>query len=108
MASACAPVLSLWHVQVLLLEMCAAYNALRAGEQPELPPVRLQYPDFAAWHARRAASDVVARQVIDLQRCACVRVVPQCIEGSGTDKCDKEQSAGLACSMLRQWNVLNC
>ena len=51
------------HAQVLLLEMCAAYNALRAGEQPELQPVRLQYPDFAAWHARRAGSDAVVRQV---------------------------------------------
>ena len=64
-----APVLRLLCVQVLLLEMCVAYNALRAGEQPELPPVRLQYPDFAAWHARRAASDAVVRQVSDLLCC---------------------------------------
>lgn len=48
---------------MLLLEMCAAYNALRVGGEPKLPAVRLQYPDFAAWQTRRATSDAVARQV---------------------------------------------
>lgn len=76
---ACAPVLSVRHAQVLLLEMCAAYNALRAGEQPELPPVRLQYPDFAAWHARRAASDAVARQVTALQCSSRLRPHDACL-----------------------------
>jgi len=48
--------------QALLLDLCAAYKALRTGAEPELLPVRLQYPDFAAWQQRRAASSAVARQ----------------------------------------------
>ena len=47
----------------MLDELSEAYNALRLGKSPCLPLVRLQYPDFAAWQARRAQSPAILRQV---------------------------------------------
>ncbi len=61
----------LWLRQVMLDELSEAYSALRLGKAPVLPLVRLQYPDFAAWHARRSQSPAILRQVggpvLDLQ-----------------------------------------
>lgn len=47
----------------MLDELSEAYNALRLGNAPSLPLVRLQYPDFAAWQERRAQSPAILRQV---------------------------------------------
>lgn len=47
----------------MLDELSEAYNALRLGNAPSLPLVRLQYPDFAAWQDRRAQSPAILRQV---------------------------------------------
>ncbi|MDW8319484.1 MAG: condensation domain-containing protein, partial [Anaerolineae bacterium] len=40
-----------WSSNVLVREMAAAYDALRRGQPPEavLPPLPIQYADFAAW-----------------------------------------------------------
>jgi thioesterase domain-containing protein/acyl carrier protein len=38
-----------WSVRVLQEEIAAAYAAALAGAAPELPPLRVQYADFAAW-----------------------------------------------------------
>ena len=39
---------------MLKTELAAAYNALRAGRaRPELPPLAVQYADFAAWQRAR-------------------------------------------------------
>ena len=38
-----------WSIDLLLHELSAAYNACRAGRPPELPPLPVHYPDFAAW-----------------------------------------------------------
>ncbi|MBV9110592.1 MAG: amino acid adenylation domain-containing protein, partial [Gemmatimonadetes bacterium] len=38
-----------WSLGIVLREMSAAYAALAAGAVPSLPPVPLQYGDFAAW-----------------------------------------------------------
>ncbi|MEV7600679.1 non-ribosomal peptide synthase/polyketide synthase [Kitasatospora sp. NPDC089797] len=38
-----------WSMGVVLDELCTAYAALARGAAPELAPVAVQYPDFAAW-----------------------------------------------------------
>ena len=49
--------------QVMLDDVCAAYDALRVNKTPRLPMVRLQYPDFAAWQSRQLQSTSLLRQV---------------------------------------------
>ncbi len=41
-----------WSVGVLVEEVSALYRALAAGEPSPLPPLPVQYPDFAAWQRR--------------------------------------------------------
>eukprot|EP00775_Hariotina_reticulata_P014876 gene14876-15076_t len=38
-----------WSVGLLWKELSAAYTALAAGTWPQLPPLPLQYPDYAVW-----------------------------------------------------------
>ncbi|MGE5286719.1 MAG: condensation domain-containing protein, partial [Micromonosporaceae bacterium] len=38
-----------WSISVLASELSAAYSALRAGAQPSLPELPVQYGDFALW-----------------------------------------------------------
>ncbi|UUM21367.1 non-ribosomal peptide synthetase [Mycoavidus sp. SF9855] len=38
-----------WSLGVLLQELNALYTAYRAGEPCPLPPLAIQYPDYAAW-----------------------------------------------------------
>jgi hypothetical protein len=38
-----------WSVDVQLRELSALYGAFVAGQQDPLPPLALQYPDYAAW-----------------------------------------------------------
>jgi natural product biosynthesis luciferase-like monooxygenase protein/amino acid adenylation domain-containing protein len=40
-----------WSMQVLIKEMTAVYNAYKEGVYPDLPPLRIQYKDFAAWQS---------------------------------------------------------
>ena len=51
----------------MLDDLSEAYTAQRRGQPPQLPPVRLQYPDFAGWQARREGGALQARQV-----CCCL------------------------------------
>ena len=45
-------------------ELAAAYSALHAGApQPDLPPLPIQYADFAAWQADRAAGGALDAQL---------------------------------------------
>lgn len=44
-----------WSNQLLMRELWEAYDALRMGQTPDLPPLRIQYADFAAWHRARFA-----------------------------------------------------
>ena len=45
-------------------ELAAAYSALRAGAaQPDLPPLPIQYVDFAAWQAGRLAGGLLDAQL---------------------------------------------
>ncbi|HYH82412.1 MAG TPA: amino acid adenylation domain-containing protein [Longimicrobium sp.] len=50
-------------VEVLVREVSAAYEAYAAGREPGLPPLPLQYADFAVWQRARLTDQVVAAQV---------------------------------------------
>lgn len=38
-----------WSAQLFLAELRDAYQAIASGQQPSLPPLTVQYRDFAAW-----------------------------------------------------------
>ncbi|WPB79281.1 amino acid adenylation domain-containing protein [Archangium violaceum] len=38
-----------WSMGVMARELGALYSALAEGREPELPPLRFQYPDYATW-----------------------------------------------------------
>jgi len=42
-----------WSLQVLMGEVTAAYRRLLAGERAALPPLQVQYGDYAAWDRER-------------------------------------------------------
>jgi len=42
--------------RVLLTELAAIYEACRANQEPDLPPQRLQYGDYAVWRANDSSS----------------------------------------------------
>jgi amino acid adenylation domain-containing protein len=48
---------------LLFSELAAAYAAFAAGRQPALPPLQIQYADYACWQRQQ---QVDARQVADL------------------------------------------
>ncbi|GAA3463931.1 amino acid adenylation domain-containing protein [Saccharothrix longispora] len=42
-----------WSIGVIRTELVALYEAFRRGEPSPLPPLPIQYGDFAVWHRRR-------------------------------------------------------
>jgi non-ribosomal peptide synthetase component F len=38
-----------WSKGILINELFTAYNAFSKGDEPELPPLRIQYRDYAVW-----------------------------------------------------------
>ncbi|HSL81570.1 MAG TPA: amino acid adenylation domain-containing protein, partial [Thermoanaerobaculia bacterium] len=52
-----------WSMGVMVRELGALYGRARAGERPELPPLPLQYADFAHWQRRRLAGEELERQL---------------------------------------------
>jgi hypothetical protein len=56
-----------WSLPLLFAELEAGYDAARAGVEPELPAIPLQYTDFAAWEreffAGERGRELVARRV---------------------------------------------
>jgi non-ribosomal peptide synthase protein (TIGR01720 family) len=55
-----------WSWTIFLRELATCYQALAKGEQPELPPLPIQFADFAAWQASRI--DVAASRHADYWR----------------------------------------
>jgi amino acid adenylation domain-containing protein/non-ribosomal peptide synthase protein (TIGR01720 family) len=57
-----------WSAGVLVRELTACYEALRAGRAPALPPLAVQYADYAAWQRAWAAGDAAAGQLLYWKR----------------------------------------
>ncbi|HSU17605.1 non-ribosomal peptide synthetase [Longimicrobium sp.] len=49
-----------WSLGIILREASAAYETIARGEEPELPPVSLQYGDFAAWQRAHLTPERIA------------------------------------------------
>ncbi|HEX2191398.1 MAG TPA: amino acid adenylation domain-containing protein, partial [Longimicrobiaceae bacterium] len=52
-----------WSMEVLVREVSVLYDAFARGEPSPLPPLPVQYPDFAAWQRERVTAQVVEAQV---------------------------------------------
>ncbi|HET7462073.1 MAG TPA: amino acid adenylation domain-containing protein, partial [Longimicrobium sp.] len=52
-----------WSMGVLTGELGALYQAFRRGEGDPLPPLPVQYADYAAWQRRWVEGEVLQRQV---------------------------------------------
>lgn len=51
-----------WSLAVFARELEALYSARRRGEADPLPPLPVQYPDYAAWLQQRLAGERLARE----------------------------------------------
>ena len=49
-----------WSLGIFLGELAALYGGLLSGVDPALPPLPIQYADFAAWQRRLAAGEALA------------------------------------------------
>ncbi|WP_035642931.1 non-ribosomal peptide synthetase, partial [Bradyrhizobium sp. ORS 375] len=52
-----------WSMGVIVRELSAMYTAFVAGEADPLPPLTLQYPDFAAWQRQPLTQQRLTRQI---------------------------------------------
>lgn len=52
-----------WSIGVLFADLSALYRAARNHEVADLPPLAIQYPDFAAWHRRYLAGPAKQRDL---------------------------------------------
>jgi amino acid adenylation domain-containing protein len=46
-----------WSMEVLTREVLSLYESFSKGEQPSLPPLRIQYKDYAAWQQTMLQAD---------------------------------------------------
>ncbi|HEU0300179.1 MAG TPA: condensation domain-containing protein, partial [Longimicrobium sp.] len=51
-----------WSMGVLVRELSALYAAFRAGDADPLPPLPVQYADYAAWQRKWIAGEVLGAQ----------------------------------------------
>jgi NRPS condensation-like uncharacterized protein len=52
-----------WSIGVFVREITALYNAFSAGLSDPLPPLEIQYADFAAWQRRHLPRDSSGRSI---------------------------------------------
>jgi amino acid adenylation domain-containing protein len=52
-----------WSTEVLVRELSLGYAAFRSGVRPELPPLPVQYADYAVWQRRWLQGEVLDRQL---------------------------------------------
>ncbi|MFL5358380.1 amino acid adenylation domain-containing protein, partial [Archangium sp.] len=52
-----------WSMGVLVREVAALYAAFASGQQPALPPLPLQYADFASWQREWLQGEVLDSQL---------------------------------------------
>ncbi|MFK4383739.1 amino acid adenylation domain-containing protein [Bradyrhizobium sp. USDA 223] len=51
-----------WSIGVLMRELGALYRAFAAGKDDPLPPLAIQYPDYAAWQRQWLSGERLQRQ----------------------------------------------
>ncbi|HEU4558058.1 MAG TPA: amino acid adenylation domain-containing protein, partial [Longimicrobium sp.] len=51
-----------WSIEVLTRELGALYEAFRRGEPDPLPPLAVQYADYAAWQRKWVTGEVLRQQ----------------------------------------------
>ena len=51
-----------WSLNVLVREVAALYTAFRRGESDPLPPLEIQYADYAQWQRSWLQGEELARQ----------------------------------------------
>ncbi|HYF30282.1 MAG TPA: non-ribosomal peptide synthase/polyketide synthase [Chitinophagaceae bacterium] len=49
-----------WSINVLVREVLALYDAYRSGKADVLPPLRIQYKDYAAWQLQELSGESLA------------------------------------------------
>jgi len=52
-----------WSMGVLVGEVSACYRTATSGQQPSLPPLPVQYRDYARWQRRVLGDETLARQL---------------------------------------------
>jgi amino acid adenylation domain-containing protein len=52
-----------WSLSILVREVAALYTAFRRGERDPLPPLAIQYADFAQWQRNWLGGEELTRQV---------------------------------------------
>lgn len=52
-----------WSMAVMLQEFANIYDALRRSEPSPLPPLPIQYSDFAAWQRERLSGEILDKQL---------------------------------------------
>ncbi len=52
-----------WSLGILARELETTYQALARGRRPELPPLPIQYADFAVWQRERLSGAALAAEV---------------------------------------------
>ncbi|HZP67908.1 MAG TPA: amino acid adenylation domain-containing protein, partial [Rudaea sp.] len=52
-----------WSMAILVKEFCASYAAHVEGREPALPPLPVQYADYARWQARHVTKRVLERGI---------------------------------------------
>jgi amino acid adenylation domain-containing protein len=52
-----------WSMGVFFRELCAAYDALTAGEEPAFAPLPIRYADYAAWQREQLAGAGMERDL---------------------------------------------
>ena len=50
-----------WSTGILIRELVVLYNALAAGQQPDLPELPIQYADFSWWQNRHLEGETFSR-----------------------------------------------
>ncbi|EQB97792.1 hypothetical protein B738_28887 [Photorhabdus temperata subsp. temperata M1021] len=51
-----------WSVSVLMRELSTLYSAFRVGRPDPLPPLTIQYPDYAAWQRQWLSAERIQSQ----------------------------------------------
>ncbi len=52
-----------WSHEILVRELSDLYTALSHDEEPKLPPLPMQYADYALWQRERLTGDVLKREL---------------------------------------------